>query len=1390
MWVNMFSRVLARCLLVIASGCVAFPAAGESTENARWVGHQYGTADGLPVDSARGAVVDADGFLWLATHDGLARFDGVHFETYDSLRFPAMTSNRVLGVWRDAAGRIFAQTEVGDWLRVESEQVRSAFADPAVSGDVRFVEPVSLCVATRSRRYCPDEDGQYRLAQVFPAGVDATLALAASGDRLWLLSREQDVWRFEDGQWQRLRRAGRLGRRNVQPIGAVDGSGRFWLGLEERLLSFDIAGNPVWMNGPEDPQGVYQLRVDAQGQLWVGASSGLYRQRGDRIERLFEAQIGDQSGLSWEGPDAALWVLRGDALYRLEPGADLARLPATPVLRSSGQIKNMAFGPDGLVWVMTLQDGLHRLTRARVERLAPSSERDKSNVYGVSHAPDGTTWMGTLGSGLLAVGVDGSLRTYGVEDGLPGVHPWVVNVSPLGEVYTATYAPGLWRMPVNGDRFEAVLLPAGLRREPIRALVFSAPDTLWLGSSNGVWKHELDQWHKVWPEDERRVRVSALVIAQAGIWLGSDEGVWRLENGQTWPVAAELLAHTSIRGLNLGSDGALWVSTDGRGLVRVAANDPLGERPLQLTRQQGLPSNTPHAVAEDAQGNLWVNSNQGIFRISRHGVEALLSGEEQRLAPLLLGLSDGLPELEGNGGVQPSMAQDARGRLLFASQNGVVRVDPMTMPLRENPPHARIGWIEHEGAQLMLDAQGRLPEGVRSLRFHYGAADLAGGGQSRYSYRMLPTSSYWSDALSERSMQFNALAPGRYRFEVRAGNSDGIWAQTPAALEFEVPAYWYETGLFRLGLLALGLLLVVLAVHWRLRQLHHRALALDLAVRMRTRELRHEKSRVEHAMDELTRTYQTLEERNLALAGQAHQLEQLNHFRQRVLANVSHELRTPVMLVGLPLEELEREGSGLAAHALERVQLARRQLDRLQELVEQLVGLIQVESGQMPLRLRPVDLEHFFRRLVCDYGPKAELRNVDLQLHVTGPIEPVYADPAHLATIFGNLVDNAIKHAPSGSFVRVDLEMRNEGVQVGVSDQGDGFDPALATRLFERFYRAPEAVRVGHGGLGIGLSLVQELVRLHGGHMEADSEPGAGACFRVWLPGGSEHVALQDLTLDEPADAPPTASASIETDAEGCILLVEDHPELASYLAERLGNRVCVRCVHSAEDALQLLAKNPSIRLVISDVMLPGRSGIELCRALKQGTVGQQQPVILISARAASQAMESGLAAGAAAYLTKPFGFDALVEAISQAWPAVRSRFEPLAADPETADPVLKPALEQLHDPDFSMSQWAERVHLSSRQLRRRVSALTGQTPQNWLREQRLLRVHQLLREGQCKTLLQAGQQCGLENPSYLYRSYRARFGDHQESELTETVSSAAGRYPMTEGKMGGSASK
>src|SRR5690606_35304411 len=207
-----------------------------------------------------------------------------------------------------------------------------------------------------------------------------------------------------------------------------------------------------------------------------------------------------------------------------------------------------------------------------------------------------------------------------------------------------------------------------------------------------------------------------------------------------------------------------------------------------------------------------------------------------------------------------------------------------------------------------------------------------------------------------------------------------------------------------------------------------------------------------------------------------------------------------------------------------------------------------------------------------------------------------------------------------------------------------------------------------------------------------------------------------------------------------------------------LGEHLRVTCVDSADAALAALAVDATVRLVVSDVVLPGQSGIELCRQVT--SAASPLPVILISAKAGVDARKAGMEAGARTYLAKPFAFEALLADIAAAWPAVARRLASAPTDPAEVDPMLAVALSRLEDPAFSVADWSARVFLSERQLRRRVNELTGQSPQTWLREQRLLRVRHLLARGECRTLAEAGARAGLDNPAYLYRSYRARFGD------------------------------
>ncbi len=1336
-------------------------------EASRWVQRHYGSVDGLPVGSASSAAIDADGFLWLATHDGLARFDGEHFDVHESMRFPAMSGNRVQSLHKDATGRLYAYTQHGDWLSVRSGRIERA--DLGVDGPqgVRHVDARYLCLTTATALHCADGKGAFPRFVAFPSGTDPALALRGANDDAWMMTRSREIWLYRQQAWRRVR-AATAAAVQVPPVALVDATGTFHAEIGGRLLRVSASGEQTAYNEADDPRDITQLWIDAGGRVWAGARNGLFVIEAGVPQRRFAdpAAHSDRGYLGWHAPDGALWIAEGGRLWRLESEPRPAMPIPPPLLASDGEILQLLFGEDGLVWVLTLRDGIHRLGRARVELLDGRAGLAGGNFYGVAQDRDGRMWVGSLGSGLASIDADGRARRHGRADGLPGDNPWLVAAAPDGGLYVGTYAPGLWHRAPGAVRFEAVPLPDALHGEQVLAVVFDDAGQPWLGTSAGAWRRGRHGWQRQWPHAPRRVRVNALALQGDVAWFGGEEGVWRQRGDDGHAVAESLLERTSVRDLHLASDGALWISTDGRGLVRVAAADSRGHRALQLGRAQGLPSNSPHTVREDAHGNLWVNSNQGIFRISRPGLNALLAGEGHGLSPLVLGLSDGLTELEGNGGVQPAAAWDRQGRLWFPSQSGVVRFDPLDIPLREHAPRAVINGLESEGRDVALAADGRLPVGVRSVLLRYGAADLVGGGQSRFRYRLLPLDRGWTDALAQRSATFAALAPGRYRFELLAGNSDGIWADEPAALEFDVPYRWHEMAAFRVAALVLAGLCLILLARQRGRVLRQRAVELDWQVQQRTQELRGEKSRVEQTLAqlaethaELARTHGEIEDSNLRLATQAQRLETLDRFRSRLLADVSHELRTPVMLVALPLEELKSRAAGLTATDRGRLELSLRQLDRLRGLVEQLVGLVQAESGQMRLRVRRLDLVAFLHELVAGYAPMAERFGAGLDLETDSGRCVLFGDRVHLTTVFGNLVDNALKHAPRGSRVTLRLHDTGDHAIVDVQDRGPGFDDALAARLFERFFRGEGPPRQGREGLGIGLALARELVELHGGRIAAASTRGAGATFRVELPLGSAHVALDELALDAAEPMAPS-QADARRDGRGRVLLVEDHPELAAYLAERLGERLPVSCAASAEQAWSMLAEDAGIGLVVSDVMLPGMSGVELCHRLVAVPEAQRRPVILISAKATDSDREAGLAAGATAYLAKPFSFEALLEAIEHAWPAAAPRLAVPPADPAEVDPLLGLALGRLEEATFTIVDWAAMAHLSERQLRRRVNDLTGQSPQNWLREQRLLRVRHLLRSGACKTLAEAGARCGLDNPAYLYRSYRARFGD------------------------------
>jgi signal transduction histidine kinase/ligand-binding sensor domain-containing protein/DNA-binding response OmpR family regulator len=1308
----------------------------------------YGPNDGMPVGSALALEVDGDGFLWLATHDGLARFDGRRFKTYDTAGTPDLGSNRIVGLFRGVAGQLYALGSDGEWLQVSTPSIDRIRLDGEQSA-VRHVwrGANELCITLSRALYC-DRGAGFVVHTRFTPGQEV-FAAVPDGEDAWLAVSGVGIVRVDHGTAALVLDLPALGRYSRQAIAALGSSGQFWIDLEEGLIELRRDSSQRWI--ARDPQRavfVVQLRVEAGDQLYVGTDAGLYRTRDQEVEWLHQGTPGTTSSRSWRGPDGSLWAAQVGVLQR----------DGETVLRSRGEIRALTFDRD-IVWVGTDRDGIYALSQARVD--APiDALLSSSNVYGLWAGQSSEVWAGSLGEGLFRIDGDDRTHRYGPAQGLPGLFTWVVAVSPEQEVFAASLTPGLWQLDRGDDRFVRSNTPDPLRLSSLLSISFDQQSRLWVSASDGVWLRDADGWRKRWPDAGSETVKTVLHAQDGAVWLGGEQGLVRVDDRIETRIAGTVIGNVAVRAVQQGRDGRVWAATEGNGLITLAPGDITGATARRLGRMEGLPSNSPHALVEDANGNLWINSNQGIFRLTPAEIRSFVTGATQRLSPLVLGLSDGLEELEGNGGVQPAAGIDGEGRIWFPSQRGVVRFNPATLSSTRPAPKPIIEEFSAGGDPLGGTQSVQPVLGMREVELRYNAADLYGGAV-RYRYRLLPNQGEWTDAGTRDVAAFAALSPGDYRFEVQAGNSDGNWSLQPAVTSFTIAAFWYETKTARLAAAVLAVLLGILFAQLRVHRLRARTRLLDQVVQTRTAELSTEKSRAERALsalaqahDELSESHQGIVSRNQRLAEQASRLEALDSFRTRLLADVSHELRTPLMLIRLPLEQWLSRGAQALESDRRLVELAHDHTGRLGKLVEQLVSLVQAEAQQLVLRATRLDMEKLLARIVEGFAAAAQQNQVKIALNCE-QLPPIYGDVMHLSTVVSNLLDNACKYAPQGSTIelRAVLSTTGDSVRVSVQDQGPGFAAEVAGHLFERFFRGDGPPRAGREGLGIGLALAHDLVLLHGGRIGAECTPGAGTCFCFELPLGSAHIALEELAIDD-AEALPILAAQRQTPcATQPLLLVEDHPELAAYLHGRLSEHFPVLLAHSAEQAWTALQEH-SIDVVVSDVVLPGMSGIELCREIKADAALAKAMVILISAKAGDADRAAGIAAGAQDWLAKPFAFDALLASIGRARSPTTASEDALANDP-----LLRIARERLPDAEFGLNQWAESVHLSERQLRRRVTELTGVSPVSWLREQRLLRVRELIRDGRCKTLAQAGAQSGFENASYLYRLYGARFG-------------------------------
>ncbi|MFT3829042.1 MAG: two-component regulator propeller domain-containing protein [Opitutaceae bacterium] len=770
-------RVLIR-LVALALGCFALGRAHAADlrtivgpHGQTYVLRAWQTEDGLPQNSISAITETTDGYLWIGTYGGVARFDGVRFENFDSTNTPGLADTQIVS--------LFAAPDGALWIGHYSGNV------------TRFAAGVFTPVPSQSAN---------RNQSVAGIGRDGS-------GRQWLL-RRNGVLESPAGDrvlpfpgltstpWRLSLVNGRDGALYVE----CDGRVAALSGDALQPLNFGVARYSDWVAG-----------------VGPGSAAGVWIERDLRLQRWSADALLETRGVSpWitdttlgslrETPDGVLAVSTLDqGLYLIRPDRKALHLDQELGLPQNW-IRCLGEDWEGNLWVGTASAGLTQLTPARVSVLNAPGNWQGCAVLSVHIAPDGTLWAGTEGAGLYRWS-DGEWTRFGPANSVGLRFVWSIASAADGRVWAGTWGDGLFRQ--TADRFER-LTSFDSTQGPIFALQYVPEDrALWIGCARGLLRLP-DAAPDSPPETVVDVpNVCTFVRGPEGtLWFGTtDAGLGRLQQGEHRQFTkADGLASDSVQALLLDGDGTLWIGSADGGLSRLRAG-----RFSHISAAQGLPSNTVCHLADDAQGNLWLSTHHGLARIARTELHRCADRPLAQLTALVLDRNDGLPTIELSGGKLASGARAADGRLWFPTGKGLVSLDPQHLRLNTTPPPVVLERLQVDNRSFAFTG-GRppalaLPPSHQRLAFEFTALSLTAPAKVRFRYRLDGVDDGWIEAGTKRFATYSHLPAGRYLFRVAACNNDGIWSDGNTTLAFIVRPYFWQMWWF---LTLAGVLLVAL----------------------------------------------------------------------------------------------------------------------------------------------------------------------------------------------------------------------------------------------------------------------------------------------------------------------------------------------------------------------------------------------------------------------------------------------------------------------------------------------------------------------------------------------------------------------------------------------------
>ena len=1276
--------------------------------------------------------LDHDGLIWVATRNGLNKYDGYKFHILKKEQETenGMASNYVNCMIQDKSG-LFYLGMYGAFQTYDGNQ----FQDIEVKDlDGNVVPCYMTCFLLRK---------------------NGDILAGTSGHGLLKVTDRSHA----------QQQGGPIS--NIHTINAIeeDRQGHIWLVTgDQGLLEYDGKNVKQYFNSETERSTMRRLGLDKDGNLYLGTTNqGVF---------VRSAKGGDFKHIDVTGHKhiSAIYCRRDGKMMFGYDGMGLAIYdPQSGVIEdnpyfcrdvnlSLSKVYSIVEDAGGNVWLGLLQKGIFMQPVQISEFSYMGYKLEKENYIGqacvISNYIDkkGRCWVGTDKDGLYCLGPDHRLLKH-FKENFPG-SILSIGEDQNGRIWVGSYGEGFGYIDADGKSYHKYS-----QHPSISVFGFAVKNgELWVATmGQGLLRINLGtNQEKAYVTDEKAENdrsldrivndyISTISFSPDGkrLYVATTLGVCCLDvEKESW---------TNVFGmncLNYGTptrvakeyDGQLWIGTND-GLYCY----DLKKKELQhYTTEKGLADNGIASIEQDDHGVLWIATDHGLCSL------APKTGQTRSYF-----VDNGLQSNEFSDGASYVIYGQERCLMLFGGVGGITWFHPDLIQQTKWDAKVRLVSFLVNGAPINSSTKS---DGyqicdttvIASNRFQLASHDntftiqfstLTYDNPEHISYLYsINGEAYNRLQLGVNEISFTHLPPGTYRFRVKAERN----GQTTPEREFTVIIHspWYRSAwAYCLYLLILGALLWQYVVGRRRKEKD----------RLRIQEHIH--------------------------------AEEMGEAKLKFFMNISHEIRTPMTLIITPLLSLMKQDNDPQRHNV--YLTIKRNAERILNLINQMMDLRKIDKGMMQMRMQETNLIGFTEDIHNMFKHQAESKQITLSFEHDTDRLPVWIDRKNFDKVIFNILSNAFKFTPAGGKINIKVTHDQQNATIAISDNGEKIPEDKLDRIFERFYQTPSSTNDRNFGTGIGLDLTRSLVELHYGVIKAHNLE-QGCEFIVSIPLGHAHLRPEEMIdekdtttvnltdMMEEEDLPPIElQADKNLQQRATIIIAEDDDEIRDYLTKELSENYEIHsCINGREALAEVYRSHPDI--IISDVMMPEMDGNTLCTQLKLNPQTNHLPVILLTAKNRDEDKLEGLETGADAYIVKPFNMDILRRTIANlinARTLLRQKYgrtEQLeeqmeevkvkSPDEKLLDRIMSTINKQLNNSDLSVDMIADEVGISRVHLHRKMKELTGQTPHDFIRTLRLKQAANLLTT-QNMNITEVVYACGFSNPTSFSTLFKSVYG-------------------------------